>query len=179
MAMLQEGYMISPTLADKGTWVFIDGVEIPGMRFNGRGDVQTVDNVPTIQRLFGKPVIVPSEIVLRQFREYCESERRAIMQCMVDLGYSKIPGYDGEYRKNPIEDKYKIKNYHTKNKQGVEPNGTRFWSLTEIAVPEGGKIVVYNLNDPNKSSKDLLKLANEKFFNKSVDEQNMIIALTL
>lgn len=179
MAMLQEGYMISPTLADKGTWVFIDGVEIPGMRFNGKGDAQTVDNVPTIQRLFGKPVIVPSEIVLRQFREYCESERRAIMQCMVDLGYSKIPGYDGEYRKNPIEDKYKIKNYHTKNKQGVEPNGTRFWSLTEIAVPEGGKIVVYNLNDPNKSSKDLLKLANEKFFNKSVDEQNMIIALTL
>ena len=72
-----------------------------------------------------------------------------------------------------LKEEEKILNYHTPNigndskgtQRIVEPNGTRFLSLTELYVNEGGKLVHYNLNDPNVSSNDLLKLANEKFFN--------------
>jgi hypothetical protein len=35
------------------------------------------------------------------------------------------------------------------------------------------------LNDPNESSVNLLKLANDKFFSKSPEEQADIMALTL
>ena len=105
---------------------------------------------------------------------------------MEDLGYKDIPGYVLQDRE-PLSDEQKIKNYHTVHKQQdakgktftVEPNGTRFWSMTEIVVLENGKEVTYNLNDPNKSSTELLKLANEKFFDKSVEDQKDIIARTL
>jgi hypothetical protein len=120
---------------------------------------------------------------------------------MEDLGYDNIPGYEKQGRLldeygNPrdLYDSEKITNYHTENvyeyvengikkKKVVEPNGTRFLSLTKIVCKEivDGKVklVTYNLNDPRKSSTDLLKLANEKFFNKSIEEQKEIMALTL
>ena len=41
------------------------------------------------------------------------------------------------------------------------------------------KIDTINLNNPNISSVDLLKLANEQFFNKTLEEQREIMALTL
>jgi len=33
LTMLQQGYLIFPTLADKGTWMLMDGIDIPGMKF--------------------------------------------------------------------------------------------------------------------------------------------------
>ena len=72
--------------------------------------------------------------------QYAECERLAICQCMEDLGYDNIPGYQKQNRK-PIPKEAYIKNYHTPNKVKVgketikiEPNGTRFLSLTEIKV---------------------------------------------
>jgi len=196
MSMLQSGYMIFPTLADKGTWMILSGVEVPGMQFkkvtikdqNGaEHETTTVQNAPTIQWFNGEPYIIPSDVVLNQMLEYARTERLAIQQCMEDLGYDNIPGYEKQGRTVLSEDA-KISNYHTPNKDKktkkvIEPNGTRFLSLTKIVVKEneGGKIVLkeYNLNDPNVSSVDLLKLANEKFFNKSIEEQKEIMALTL
>jgi hypothetical protein len=106
---------------------------------------------------------------------------------MEDLGYDTIPGYQKQGRRK-LDENEKVLNYHTPNKDKqtgkiVEPNGTRFLSLTKIVCKEkvNGKTVLrtYNLNDPNVSSTELLKLANEHFFNKSLEEQKDIIALTL
>ena len=106
---------------------------------------------------------------------------------MDELGYPEIPEYE-KVRKSAIPKAARIKNYHTKNKQGVEPNGTRFLSLTELRVLRNDKdkdgnqiqkIDVINLNNPNISSVELLKLANEQFFNKTLEEKREIMALTL
>jgi hypothetical protein len=48
---------------------------------------------------------------------------------MADLGYKNIPGYENEGR-TPIPEGAKIENYHKPSKQGIEPNGTRFFGLT-------------------------------------------------
>lgn len=196
MAMLQQGILIFPTLADKGTWMCIDGVKIPGMEFGETldqfGNKQyTVKNVPTIIWQKTKagfiPHLRPSNAVLDQMIQYAEGEKLAICQCMDELGYSEIPGYE-KVRKSALPKAAWIKNYHTKNKQGVEPNGTRFLSLTELRILRNDKdkdgnliqkIDIVNLNNPNISSTELLKLANEKFFDKTLEEKREIMALTL
>lgn len=195
MAMLQQGILIFPTLADKGTWMCIDGVKIPGMKFTEQVDEHgnkrcAAINVPKVQWIGDDAYIRPSDDVLNQMIQYAECERLAICQCMEDLGYDNIPGYQKQNRK-PIPKEAYIKNYHTPNKVKVgketikiEPNGTRFLSLTEIKVlktDQNGEqyLATINFNDPRMSSTDLLKLAYDEFFSKSLAEKQQIMAYTL
>ena len=179
MSMTQQGYLIFPTLADKGTWMCLSGIQLPGMVYNESGDVT---NIPTIMWNGSTPYIRPDNSVLDQMLEYAKCERLAIQQCMEDLGYDNIPGYEKQGRKVLPKEAY-IKNYHTKN-GSVEPNGTRFWSLTEVVqldketgepmFDKDGNLKTINLNDPTESSVDMLKLANEWLFEKrdgETDEQ--------
>jgi hypothetical protein len=53
--MLQQGWLIMPTLADKGTYVVLSGISIPGMVFgHDSQNNNTVANVPEIM-FVGKP----------------------------------------------------------------------------------------------------------------------------
>ena len=52
--ILQDGNFIFSTMADKGTWHWANGINIPGMKFNENIDnngnrVVSVDNQPKIQ----------------------------------------------------------------------------------------------------------------------------------
>lgn len=184
MAMTQQGFLIFPTLADKGTWMCLSGIELPGMKYSKSG---VIENIPTIMWRNGEAYIRPSNQVLDQMLEYAKGERLAIQQCMEDLGYKDedIPGYTKQGRKILPKPAY-IKNYHTNNKVKingetvtVEPNGTRFLSLTEVVqldknnhpmFNEDGTFKTINLNDSTKSSKKMLELANEYLFEKRQDE---------
>lgn len=188
MAMTQQGFLIFPTLADKGTWMCLSGIELPGMKYSKSG---IVENIPTIMWHNKEAYIRPSNQVLDQMLEYAKGERLAIQQCMEDLGYKDedIPGYTKQGRKILSKAAY-IKNYHTNNNVEingetvtVEPNGTRFLSLTEIVqldknnhpmFNDDGTFKTINLNDPTRSSKKMLELANEYLFEKrqgETDEQ--------
>ena len=188
MAMIQQGFLIFPTLADKGTWMCLSGIELPGMKYSKSG---IIENIPTIMWHNKEAYIRPSNQVLDQMLEYAKGERLAIQQCMEDLGYKDedIPGYTKQGRKVLPKSAY-IKNYHTNNKVEVngktvtvEPNGTRFLSLTEIVqldknnhpmFNDDGTFKTINLNDPTESSKKMLELANEYLFEKrqgETDEQ--------
>lgn len=177
LTMLQQGYLIFPTLADKGTWMLMDGVNIPGMRFiqlaKDEDDINStekmiVDGAPTIRIIDGKPYLIPNDATVDQMIEYAKTELLGIQQCMEDLGYEEIPGYVKTGRK-VLSEEEKIENYHTKNKD-VEPNGTRFLSLTAVTTYEYDskekkyKLVTHNLNDPRESSVNLLKRAQKHFF---------------
>lgn len=186
MAMTQQGFLIFPTLADKGTWMCLSGIELPGMKYSKSG---IVENIPTIMWHNKEAYIRPSNQVLDQMLEYAKGERLAIQQCMEDLGYKDedIPGYTKQGRKVLPKSAY-IKNYHTNNKVEVngktvtvEPNGTRFLSLTEIVqldknnhpmFNDDGTFKTINLNDPTESSKKMLELANEYLFEKRQGETN-------
>ena len=178
LSMLQQGYLILPTLADKSTWTIIEGLNIPGMTFDNSGSNVKVSGAPTIQIINKTPIIRPSDAVLDQMIEYAETERLSIQQCMEDLGYTDIDGYEFEGR-TKLSENQKIKNYHTARTDGVEPNGTRFLSLTEIVVLQNGEFVPINLNNPKEDSVTLLRKANENFFNKSLKDKRDIMAYTL
>lgn len=181
MTMLQEGWLIFPTLADKGTWMCLQGVAIPGMQFSK--DYASVTGCPTIMQVNGRYYLRPSDKVLMQMDEYAFTERQAIQECMEQLGYDNIHGYEKQGLK-VLSDNEKVANYHTPHKDKptgkiVEPNGTRFWSLTELIVEKDGKLVPINLNDPNEDSNTLLKRANDEYFSKPLEERMHIMALTL
>lgn len=177
LAMLQSGSIIMPTLADKSMYQAMDTFStdgekidlIPGMKFvetkDDRGPILSAEGAPTIAFMGKYAYLRPNDEVLRQMIEYAVTEKVAIERCMEDL--------------KTLKPEEKIKNYHTDNKDGVEPNGTRFLVFTEVVVMEDGKIKTINLNDPNESSQSMLDKANKYFFSRPIDEQMTIMAQTL
>ena len=198
VTMLISGGLIYPTMSDKKTYMYlqasdqaINGFLIPGIDYRLINKlISSSDNeqkaairgellgaLPRIVTdITGKTIVRPSDQVLDIFIDYAKDEKAAILECMHQLGY-----FEGDAA---IDDTVKIKNYHTPNKYknskgetvSVEPNGTRFSSLTSILDDNGNRI---KFNDPKKSSIDCLKLADQQFFNKSREQQRDIMARVL
>lgn len=198
VTMLISGGLIYPTMSDKKTYMYlqasdqaINGFLIHGIDYRLINKlISSSDNeqkaairgelLGTLPRIVtdttGKTIVRPSDQVLDIFIDYAKDEKAAILECMHQLGY-----FEGD---TAIDDTVKIKNYHTpnnyKNSKGetvsVEPNGTRFSSLTSILDDNGKRI---KFNDPKKSSIDCLKLADEQFFNKSREQQRDIMSRVL
>lgn len=198
VTMLISGGLIYPTMSDKKTYMYlqasdqaINGFLIPGIDYRLINKlISSSDNeqkaairgelLGALPRIVtdttGKTIVRPSDQVLDIFIDYAKDEKAAILECMHQLGY-----FEGD---TAIDDTAKIKNYHTPNKYenrkgetvSVEPNGTRFSSLTSILNDNGDRI---KFNDPKKSSIDCLKLADQEFFNKSREQQRDIMARVL
>lgn len=198
VTMIINGGMIFPTMSDKKTYMYlqasdqaINGFLVPGIDYRlvnklisssdkDQKSALRKELLGALPRIVtdttGKTIVRPSNQVLDIFIDYAKDEKAAIIECMHQLGY-----FEGD---TAIDDTVKIKNYHTPNKYvnskgetvKVEPNGTRFSSLTSILDDNGNRI---KFNDPKKSSIDCLKLADEQFFNKSREQQRNIMARVL
>lgn len=198
VTMIISGGMIFPTMSDKKTYMYlqasdqaINGFLIPGIDYRlinklisssdkDQKSALRKELLGTLPRIVtdttGETIVRPSNQVLDIFIDYAKDEKAAIIECMHQLGY-----FEGD---TAIDDTVKIKNYHTSNKYvnskgetvKVEPNGTRFSSLTSILDDNGNRI---KFNDPKKSSIDCLKLADKQFFNKSREQQRNIMARVL
>ena len=198
VTMIISGGMIFPTMSDKKTYMYlqasdqaINGFLIPGIDYRlvnklisssdkDQKSALRKELLGALPRIVtdttGKTIVRPSNQVLDIFIDYAKDEKAAIIECMHQLGY-----FEGD---TAIDDTVKIKNYHTPNKYvnskgetvKVEPNGTRFSSLTSILDDNGNRI---KFNDPKKSSIDCLKLTDEQFFNKSREQQRNIMARVL
>lgn len=198
VTMIISGGMIFPTMSDKKTYMYlqasdqaINGFLVPGIDYRlvnklisssdkDQKSALRKELLGALPRIVtdttGKTIVRPSNQVLDIFIDYAKDEKAAIIECMHQLGY-----FEGD---TTIDDTVKIKNYHTPNKYvnskgetvKVEPNGTRFSSLTSILDDNGNRI---KFNDPKKSSIDCLKLADEQFFNKSREQQRNIMARVL
>lgn len=198
VTMIISGGIIFPTMSDKKTYMYlqasdqaINGFLVPGIDYRLANKLisssdkdqksalrkELLGALPRIVTdTTGKTIVRPSNQVLDIFIDYAKDEKAAIIECMHQLGY-----FEGD---TSIDDTVKIKNYHTPNKYvnskgetvKVEPNGTRFSSLTSILDDNGNRI---KFNDPKKSSIDCLKLADEQFFNKNREQQRNIMARVL
>lgn len=198
VTMLISGGLIYPTMSDKKTYMYlqasdqaINGFLVPGIDYRlvnklisssdkDQKSALRKELLGALPRIVtdttGKTIVRPSNQVLDIFIDYAKDEKAAIIECMHQLGY-----FEGD---TAIDGTVKIKNYHTPNKYvnskgetvKVEPNGTRFSSLTSILDDNGNRI---KFNDPKKSSIDCLKLADEQFFNKNREQQRNIMARVL
>lgn len=173
-AMLQNGYCIFPTLADKGTYMVLGGISIPGMEF-GQSDngTYTVSGAPKMVFLDSTHYYLqPNQSVLNQFIDYAYTEREAILDCREQLGLH----VDNPKGLPVLNDEDKIMNYHI-GKKGKQPGGIQFKSLTTLRVYEDGQIKRYEIS--KMSPDEQLKTLNEQFFDKSREEQEQIMSLTL
>ena len=173
-AMLQNGYCVFPTLADKGTYMVLGGINIPGMQFGQLDNgAYTVSGAPKMIFLDSSHYYLqPNQSVLNQFIEYAYTEREAILDCREQLGLH----VDNPKGLPVLNDEDKIMNYHI-GKKGKQPGGIQFKSLTTLRVYEDGQIKRYEIS--NMSPDEQLKTLNEQFFDKSREEQEQIMALTL
>lgn len=173
-AMLQNGYCIFPTLADKGTYMVLGGINIPGMEFRQSDNgAYTVSGAPKMVFLDSTHYYLqPNQSVLNQFIDYAYTEREAILDCREQLG---LP-VDNPKGLPVLNDEDKIMNYHI-GKKGKQPGGIQFKSLTTLRVYEDGQIKRYEIS--KMSPDEQLKTLNEQFFDKSREEQEQIMSLTL
>lgn len=173
-AMLQNGYCIFPTLADKGTYMVLGGINIPGMEFNQLDNgAYTVSGAPKMVFIDSTHYYLqPNQSVLNQFIDYAYTEREAILDCREQLG---LP-VDSPKGLPVLNDEDKIMNYHI-GKKGKQPGGVQFKSLTTLRVYEDGQIKRYEIS--KMSPDEQLKTLNEQFFDKSREEQEQIMSLTL
>ena len=173
-AMLQNGYCIFPTLADKGTYMVLGGINIPGMEFGQLDNgMYTVSGAPKMVFIDNMHYYLqPNQSVLNQFIDYAYTEREAILDCREQLGLH----VDNPKGLPLLNDEDKIANYHIGEK-GKQPGGIQFKSLTTLRVYEDGQIKRYEIS--KMSPDEQLKTLNEQFFDKSREEQEQIMSLTL
>ena len=173
-AMLQNGYCVFPTLADKGTYMVLGGINIPGMQFEQLDNgTYTVSGAPKMIFLDSTHYYLqPNQSVLNQFIDYAYTEREAILDCREQLGLH----VDNPKGLPVLNDEDKIMNYHI-GKKGKQPGGIQFKSLTTLRVYEDGQIKHYEISE--MSPDEQLKTLNEQFFDKSREEQEQIMSLTL
>lgn len=162
---LQQGYMVFPTPSDKSTYVFISGVDIPGITYEyvrKKGRVATGGFCTYETRDNKLRLKVPDEII-NQMYEYAVTEHNQIVKTINDL--------------KTMKDEDKVLNYHISTKNAKYPNGTRFVSFSSVMVPDAHNMskrrrVYFNVQEGEKtSSEDMLKRADDVFFN--VDGSNL------
>lgn len=181
MAAVFENRLIFPTVADKKTYHFIRGINLPHepISFNKQD---------------GKLIIRYGEDALNVLIGYCQDELNQIELCLRQIDDNPdhyIDGVhyneDGTVNKDWLEPSRRIKNFHTPNKYNytdkngkkhtvtLEGNGARFLFLTGIYTDKG----FVSFNDPKKTAYENLQTAKDYFFNTSKETQMAFLSKIL
>lgn len=181
MAAIFENRLIFPTVADKKTYHFIRGINLPHepISFNKQD---------------GKLIIRYGEDALNILIGYCQDELNQIELCLRQIDDNPnhyIDGVhyneDGTVNKDWLEPSRRIKNFHTPNKYNytdkngkkhtvtLEGNGARFLFLTGIYTDKG----FVSFNDPKKTAYENLQTAKDYFFNTSKETQMAFLSKIL
>lgn len=165
--MLLAGKIILPTMSDKKTWGYIDGITLPGL--NMKQLVGSIENTVQVNPN-GSYVFFQNKDVLNQLRQYAILEYQAVLQTLRDVkGYTDpVTGI----RTEPLADNKKIANYHkakatVKGKTYSIIQGARFSTLYAIYDAKGRKISFNKVCDENGnfvSEEDNIATAMEHFF---------------
>lgn len=161
--MLATGKIVFPTLSDKSTWFFIDGIKTPGIDYNNISNTQTQDLLH-VTEINGELHIKlnPNDKQIRQMIEYAFCERNAI----------KREIERNEEKNNPI--------LNILNKiERVKDNRMRFGSLTKIAYKnEKGEIKWLHLTG-DEDPLYYLQEADKLFFGDNVTDAQRAEMMTL
>ena len=165
--MLLQGKLILPTMSDKKTWGYIDGLRIPGINMELPITGQFLNSVEI--RPNGSYIFSQNPEVLDQLRQYAILEHRAVLQTLQDVkGYTDENGIYHE----PLKDSDKIQNYHkakvtVNGKEYYIIQGARYSTIYSMFTAKGKKIHFNRVCDENGkfiSEEDNIALASEYFF---------------
>lgn len=165
--ILEQGGLIFPTMSDKKTWVYLEGIELKGITYTKDRTGKYVD------------VDVDDTAAIDQLIEYAETELMSIEQTIEQL--------------KTLPEEEKVNNFHTGTKvveiqvdeNGEKreivhkvANGTIFSSLTGVVVD--GKYISFNRFLDQETGKFIspeenVRIANEYFFSKGQEERRRLI----
>lgn len=161
--MLAAGRIVFPTLSDKSTWFFLDGIKTPGIDYHNITNTQTSDLLH-VTEIGGELHISirPDDLQIRQMIEYAFCERNAIKR---------------EIERNEEKDK-SILNI-LKKIERVNDNRMRFGALTKIAYrKDDGSIGWLHLTG-DKDPLYYLQKADELFFGDHITDKQRAEMMTL
>ena len=169
LCILESGGIIMPTLSDKKSWTFVNGIKLPGIDYlkmyapNG-----TILSVPEIAESIGMidGNIMQQEDVIDLFMSYAYSEYQSVKDAEKALDQMNEDGTKSTA----------VANYYTKEQ------GARFSSLLGVwEFDNNGDEVFVSFNDKKDGHtyKDNIKTAEEHFFSKPISEQRRLIARNL
>lgn len=173
MTAIFNDRIIFPTVADKKTYHFIKGVQLPHERlqlqFTDKGTVVTYgkDSLDILKGYIQNELDA-IELTLRQIDDNPSHFREGIH-------YNE----DGSINEDWLSPERRIKNYHTPNKYKangktykIEGNGARFRFLTGVYVD--GKYISFN--DPTKSAYENLDTARRYYFDLTEEGKDRILS---
>lgn len=182
--ILEQGGIIMPTLSDKKTWLYIDGIKLPGLDYSDTVD-DNGNTVPMAAEKLGDQFIISAdpmsqldnvlsqrEDVIDQFISYAYSEYESVKKADRDLD---------EMEKNGTKSD-EVANYY-KNEQGA-----RFGSLLGVWIYErsekGGQEVItgekfVSFNNKKLTRKQNIQQAEKYFFSQPRDVQQALISRLL
>lgn len=182
-AILEKGGIIMPTLSDKKTYMYIDGIQLPGLNYkntideNGNalpfstvGDQFVISADPTSQL---ENMLSQDPKVIDRFIQYAITEYESVKKADADLDQMEK---DGTKNKD-------VDNYY-KNEQGARFSSLiGVWEYDYKKQKDGSMQVVgetfHSFNNKNKTRKQNIQEAEKYFFNRSREEQEMLIARLL
>lgn len=174
MAAVFNDRIIFPTVADKKTYHFIRGVQLPHERLN----IQSTPNGAmitfgqrTLDTIIGYTLdeLNTIELTLRQIDDNPK-------HFINGVHYNE----DGTVNTDWLPQERRIKNYHTPNKykdangktHKIEGNGARFRFLTGVYV--NGEYITFN--DPKKSAQENLDTARRYYFDLSDEGKRRVLS---
>jgi Ca2+-binding EF-hand superfamily protein len=183
--ILEQGGIIMPTLSDKKTWLYVDGVKLPGLDYNNTVD-DNGNTTPFAAEQLGDQFVISAdpmsqldnvlsqrEDVVDQFISYAYSEYEAIKKADRDLD---------EMEKNGTKSD-EVANYY-KSEQGAKFSSLLgVWVNTYKKGKDGQNVVsgekFISFNNNKKTRKKNIEEAEKYFFRADRDTQRALIARLL
>ena len=184
-AILQKGGIIMPTLSDKKTYFYLDGVELPGLDYTGtideNGNVVPFSNLGDQFVISKDPIsqlenmLSQNPLVIDQFISYAYSEYYSIKKADRDLDQMEADGTKSS----------EVSNFYTKEQGAKFSSLLGVWEYDYKTADDGSRIIVgetfhsFNENKPGKTRKTNIQEAENRFFKQPRDVQEALIARLL
>ena len=177
--ILEEGGIIMPTLSDKKTWLYIDGIKLPGLDyadavdkdgnptpFNNLGDIFVISKDPVSQ--LDNMLSADPEVISR-FISYAMTEYKSVLKADADLDQMEKDGTKSS----------EVDNFYNKEQGARFSSLIGVWDYDYAKAKDGSMQIVgesfHSFNNKNKSRKDNIREAETYFFSRSREDQERLI----
>ena len=170
--ILEQGGIIMPTLSDKKTWVYVDGIKLPGLDYSGTVD-DAGNTVAMAAETLGDQFVISAdpmsqldevlsqkEDVVDRFISYAISEYQSVKKADRDLDEMEANGTKGE----------EVANYYNKEQGAMFSSLLGVWVSTYKndangqPIVSGEKFISFNNKKNGRTRKDNIKDAEDYFF---------------
>ena len=183
--ILESGGIIMPTLSDKKTWLYVDGIKLPGLDYSNTID-DNGNTIPmSVEQLGDQFVISPDPIsqldnvlsqkeeVIDQFISYAYSEYEAIKKADRDIDQMEKNGTKSE----------EVENYYRKDQGAKFSSLLGVWIYTYKKNDQGQNVIsgetFKSFNNNKRTRKQNIQEAEKYFFSQPKEVQQALIARLL